>query len=60
MFCIPLAGIKIIMLKIERGENVSIGFPAICSPLTEITVDKNSKLKIGRQIKMHNGSKIRV
>lgn len=60
VFCVPLAGIKYGILKLERGKNFHGSFPAIVSPLTEITVEKHGKLRIGKNLKMHNGAKIRV
>ena len=60
LFCVPLAGIKCAILKIEHGKDFSAKMPAIFSPITEIAVDKKSHLKIGKTLKMHNGAKIRV
>lgn len=60
IFCVPLAGIKYIMLKITNGSYFHGSFPAITSPLTEITCERGSILHIGRILKMHNGAKIRV
>ncbi len=60
IFCIPLAGIKYAILKLENGKRFHASLPAIASPLTEITVEGNSELYIGKKLKMHNGSKIRV
>ena len=57
---VPLAEVKYIILKIFHIRKFSGKFPAILSPLTEITVEKNSSLHIGRKLKMHNGAKIRV
>ena len=60
VFCVPLAAVKYAILKVERGHNFNAKFPAIMSPLTEITVEKGSKLVLGKNLKMHNGAKIRV
>ncbi len=60
IFCVPLAGIKYIILKLENGHRFKASFPAIMSPLTEVTVEGKSKLRIGKKLKMHNGAKIRV
>lgn len=60
VFCLPLAGIKYAILKIENGKRFNASFPAIMSPLTEITVEGKSHLYIGKKLKMHNGAKIRV
>lgn len=60
VFCVPLAGIKYVILRLENGKRFSAAFPAIASPLTEITVEGKSELRIGRKLKMHNGAKIRV
>ncbi len=60
VFCVPLAGIKYTILKLENGKRFKASFPAIMSPLTEVTVEGKSKLHIGKKLKMHNGAKIRV
>lgn len=60
IFCVPFAGIKYAILKLENGKRFSAAFPAIASPLTEITVEGKSELRIDRKLKMHNGAKIRV
>ena len=60
IFCVPFAGIKYAILKLENGKRFSAAFPAITSPLTEITVEGKSELRIDRKLKMHNGAKIRV
>ena len=59
-FCVPLAGVKYICLKLKNGNMFHASFPAVTSPLTEITVERNSKLVIGKKLKMHNGAKVRV
>ena len=59
-FCVPLAGIKYVILKLENGKRFHASFPAIMSPLTEVTVEGKSHLCIGKKLKMHNGAKIRV
>lgn len=60
IFCVPFAGVKYAILKLENGKRFSAAFPAIASPLTEITVEGKSELRIDRKLKMHNGAKIRV
>ncbi len=60
LFCVPLAGIKYMMLKLANGKHFQGIFPAITSPLTEITCERGSTLHIGAILKMHNGAKIRV
>ena len=60
VFCVPLAGIKYAILKIRNGGRFHAAFPAIMSPMTEVTVDGKSELRIAKKIKMHNGAKIRV
>ena len=59
-FCVPLAGVKYVWLKLTHGKNFNGKFPAIMSPFTEITVEQDSELLIGEKLKMHNGAKIRV
>lgn len=60
LFCVPLAGLKYIMLKAANGSHFKGKFPALTSPLTEITCERGSTLHIGKILKMHNGAKIRV
>lgn len=60
VFCVPLAAIKYAILKVEHGNRFKASFPAIMSPLTEVTVEGKSELHIGKKLKMHNGAKIRV
>lgn len=60
IFCIPLAAIKYVILKLTHMTHFYAEMPAIISPLTEITVDSGAQLSIGRNLKMHNGAKIRV
>lgn len=60
LFCVPLAGLKYIMLKATNGSHFKGRFPALTSPLTEITCERGSTLHIGKILKMHNGAKIRV
>lgn len=60
MFCIPFAGIKFTILKLTNGKRFSAAFPAIMSPITEITLNHGSELYIGKLLKMHNGAKLRV
>lgn len=60
VFCVPLAGIKYAILKMENGGRFHAAFPAIMSPMTEVTVDGKSELRIAKKLKMHNGAKIRV
>lgn len=60
LFCVPLAMLKYALLKLEHGRDFSARGPAVMSPLTEVTVEKNCRLRIGRMLKMHNGAKLRV
>lgn len=60
VFCVPLAGIKYVILKFENGNRFKASFPAIMSPFTEVTVEGKSILHVGKKLKMHNGAKIRV
>lgn len=59
-FCVPFAGMKYIILKLENRGRFRAAFPAIMSPITEVTVDGKSHLQIAKKLKMHNGAKIRV
>ena len=60
IFCVPLASLKFLILKVEKGNNFKARFPAILSPLTEISVTGESCLYIGKMLKMHNVAKIRT
>ena len=60
LFCVSFGGIKYAILKIENGGRFHAAFPAIMSPMTEVTVDGKSELRIAKKLKMHNGAKIRV
>lgn len=60
IFCIPLGVIKFGILKIEHRGNFRGLFPVVLSPLTEISVEKKAKLFIDKNLRMHNGAKIRV
>lgn len=60
VFCVPLAGIKYAILKMENGGRFHAAFPAIMSPMTGVTVNGKSELRIAKKLKMHNGAKIRV
>lgn len=60
LFCVPLAWLKYALLKLEHGRDFSAQGIAVFSPFTEITQEKHCRLHIGRMLKMHNGSKLRV
>lgn len=51
VFCVPLAGIKYAILKIRNGGRFHAAFPAIMSPMTEVTVDGKSELRIAKKLK---------
>ena len=46
VFCVPLASIKYLMLKIMNGHYFQGSLPAITSPLTEITCERKSTLMV--------------
>ena len=60
VFCVPYAGIKYLITKIKNGKAFRAKFPAIMSPLTELTIEKGTDFSVGKKLKMHNGAKIRV
>ncbi|WP_346668396.1 acyltransferase [uncultured Subdoligranulum sp.] len=60
LFCVPLAWLKYVILKLKHGRDFSARGMAIVSPFTEITQEKGSYLHIGCMLKMHNGAKLRV
>ncbi len=51
---------KIIWTKICHPSSFSGPIISLISPLTEITMDRGAKLKIGKRFKMRDGAKIRV
>lgn len=46
VFCVPLAAIKYAILKVENGKRFKASFPAVMSPLTEVTVEGKSAILI--------------
>lgn len=60
-FCCAFIGTtKALILKLERQSAVSIIFPALISPRTEVSVDKGGVLSIGKRISMRNGCRLTV
>ena len=58
--CVPFGMIKIAWTKLFHFKSFSASVISLISPYTEITMDRKSKLIIGRNFKMRDGSKIRV
>lgn len=58
--CVPVGVLKMAWTKLWHPSTFSGPFISLISPFTEITLDKGAKLKIGKNFKMRDGSKIRV
>ena len=49
-----------VLTKLSHPTSFSGPLISLVSPLTEITMDRGAKLKIGKKFKMRDGAKIRV
>lgn len=58
--CVPCGMIKIAWTKLCHPTSFSGPLISLISPLTEITMDRGAKLRIGKNFKMRDGAKIRV
>jgi len=58
--CVPFGMIKMAWTKLWHLSSFSGSIISLVSPLTEITMDRGAKLKIGKGFKMRDGAKIRV
>lgn len=58
--CLPIGIIKFGINKIVYGGSFKSDLFYITSPFTEISVDRGSKVAIGKHFTMRGGSKIRV
>lgn len=58
--CVPCGIIKMALTKIFHFSSFDGPLISLISPLSEITIDRGAKLKIGRNFKMRDGAKIRV
>lgn len=58
--CVPCGIIKISWTKLCHPTSFSGPLISLISPLTEITMDRGAKLRIGKNFKMRDGAKIRV
>lgn len=58
--CVPCGMIKIAWTKLWHPTSFSGPLISLISPLTEITMDRGAKLRIGKNFKMRDGAKIRV
>lgn len=57
---VPFGTVKICCIKIFHPKSFSAKFLNLISPLTEIALERNASLKIGKLFKMHTGAKICV
>ncbi len=57
---VPTGMLKMIWTKAFHLNHFTGPLLCMVSPFTEITMDKNAKLKIGKMFKMRDGAKIRV
>jgi acetyltransferase-like isoleucine patch superfamily enzyme len=60
VYCVPCGAIKMGWTKLFHGNNFKGPKVSLVSPLTEITMERTAKLKIGEKFKMRDGAKIRV
>lgn len=60
MYCVPTGFIKMAWTKLFHINTFNGPLLSYISPLTEITIEGNGKLSIGKMFKMRDGSKIRV
>jgi len=58
--CVPCGMIKMVWTKLWHPTSFSGPLISLVSPLTEITMDRGAKLKLGKNFKMRDGAKIRV
>ena len=58
--CVPCGIIKISLTKLCHPTSFTGPLISLISPLTEITMDRGAKLRIGKNFKMRDGAKIRV
>lgn len=58
--CVPCGMIKMLGTKLFHFSSFSGPLFCLVSPYSEITMDRGSKLIIGKQFKMRDGAKIRV
>ncbi len=59
-YCVPCGMIKMAWTKLFHIKGFSGPSISLISPLTEITMDRGAKLRIGKKFKMRDGAKIRV
>lgn len=58
--CLIYSNIKFLIIKIFRYQYFNYSLLSICSPFTEIELDKTSKFVMGKKIRIRSGSKLRV
>lgn len=58
--CVPCGMLKMVWIKLWHPTSFVGPVISLVSPLTEITMDRGSNLKIGKKFKMRDGAKIRV
>lgn len=58
--CVPFGMIKMAWTKLWHFSSFSGPVISLISPHTEITLDRGSELRIGKNFKMRDGAKIRV
>lgn len=60
MFFLPIGAAKMGLNKLMHGKKFS-GHPAcMCSPFSEISVDRGGEAHIGKMLRLRDGAKIRV
>ena len=58
--CVPFGMIKMAWIKLFHFRSFSGPLICLVSPHTEITMERGSELRIGKNFKMRDGAKIRV
>lgn len=57
---IPCGVVKVCLNKLIHGSHFQASLVCAMSPLTEITIDRGSRLSLGKKFRMRDGAKIRV
>lgn len=58
--CIIYSLIRFTFIKLFHLNKFKFSLLSLVSPLTDISMDKNSKLYLGKMVKIRSGSKVRV
>lgn len=58
--CAAIGTVKFVFLKLTKGKKFTYKGINLVSPRTEITVDRNGVLTLGKNLRIRSGAKIRV